>query len=163
MLFFVPFRTTLTSQHIYSFSALKKYHNTFYHSCHNYVIIPGFHHLTYVLPSPFILLSHIWNRFYIFAFLLHIRITILFLLQYIIWLYPPPIFFLWFISCIFLLHPFGYLSSYLSVSIFKLSLALPFYCLLNRTTFLFSSSDHITSSYLCYFQGKCHFLPGGGS
>ena len=48
-----------------------------------------------MLPSPLILLSHIkiLILFYIFAFLLHIRITILLLLQYIIWFFTPTLIF----------------------------------------------------------------------
>ena len=49
--------------------------------------------------------------------------------------YPSPLF-LSFRLCIILLHPFRYLSPYLSVSPFQLSFTLPFYCL--RVQLVFS-------------------------
>ena len=63
-----------------------------------------------------------------------------------------PLFLLfYYVSFYILFHPLGYLSPYFSVSSFQVSATLPFY-LFTSTTGLFSSSNHITSSYLCYFQ-----------
>ena len=90
------------------------------------------------------------TTFYIIAFLLHIRITILLLLRYIICSFVCLFFFFSFTLCIILLHPFGYLSPSLSISPCQFSLTLPL--LFTRTTCFVSSSNHIISSYLCYFQ-----------
>ena len=57
------FLTTLTSQHIFIHFRPFIIPQYLLHSSHNYVIILGFHHLTYILPSPFILLSHIYIFF----------------------------------------------------------------------------------------------------
>ena len=69
---------------------------------------------------------------------------------YIIWLLP-----LSFRLCNILLHPFGYLSPYLSVSPFQLSLTLPFYCI--RVQLVFSHPP-ITSLHLISAIFKIFFL-----
>ena len=94
---------------------------------------------------PFTIPQYLQHLFYIFAFLLHIRITILFRYNILYGFYPSP-FFLAFIFCIFLLDPFGYLS-------LQLSLTLPFYCL--RVQLVFShppvTSLHLTSAIFKIF------------
>ena len=65
------------------------------------------------------------------------------------------LFFLSFRLCIILLHPFGYRSPYLSVSLFKLSLTLPFYCLGIQLVF---SHPPITSFHLISSIFKIFFL-----
>ena len=81
-------------------------------------------------------------------FILHLCIFTLYLHHHFITAtiyYMVSPFFLSFISCIILLHPFGYLSPYLSVSPFQLSLTLSFYCLLS---FLILQSHHFILSLL---------------
>ena len=93
------------------------------------------------------------TTFYINAFLLHIRITILSLLRYIMFFVVVCFLFLsFFIQIMYhFTTPFRIsfpLSQYLPLSIFPCSAFLLFTC----TTCLFSSSNHIISCFLCYFQ-----------
>ena len=71
---------------------------------------------------------------------------------------PPPSFFLLDYVYFFLLHPFGYLFPYLSVSPFQLSLTLPFYCL--RVQLVFShppiTSIHLISAIFKIFFPHHH-------
>ena len=95
-----------------------------------------------------------FTTFYVIAFLLHIRITMLLLLRYIICFLFVGFFFLF-----FFFHSDYVSFCYTLPDIFlSLSVSPPFnfpllcFLLFTHTTCLFSFSNHIVSFYLCYFQ-----------